>query len=186
MPTTSDRSRRIRVADLHPRLLAFVRQGLHDTVQDPSGTGYKTVRLEEVAISGKTGTAETGAGKADHAWFAGYVPSDKPQVAFVVILGTWRKRQQSRRSPCPRTRSPNVKRAIDNTMRRKRSDIGLCRFGLLALPGSVNAPGSNGASVRAYDRFQQPFQNDSERGLPKMRLSPEPALAGEVRRRHHW
>ncbi|HVW03159.1 MAG TPA: penicillin-binding transpeptidase domain-containing protein, partial [Planctomycetaceae bacterium] len=39
----------------------------------------------ETAIAGKTGTAEVG-GKPDHAWFAGYVPADRPRYAFVVVL----------------------------------------------------------------------------------------------------
>jgi penicillin-binding protein 2 len=36
-------------------------------------------------MAGKTGTAENNAG-ADHAWFAGYVPADRPRFAFVVVL----------------------------------------------------------------------------------------------------
>jgi len=44
------------------------------------------VRLSEVAIAGKTGTAEPGGNKPDHAWFAGYVPAEKPRIAFVVVL----------------------------------------------------------------------------------------------------
>jgi len=37
-------------------------------------------------LAGKTGTAETGGGLAEHAWFAGYVPAEAPQLAFVVVL----------------------------------------------------------------------------------------------------
>ena len=55
-------------------------------VEEPYGSGHKTVRLDEVAIAGKTGTAENGGGRPDHAWFAGYVPADQPQYAFVVVL----------------------------------------------------------------------------------------------------
>ena len=59
---------------------------MEQVVADPHGTGYKTVRMKEVTIAGKTGTAEIGGGRPDHAWFAGYVPADRPQVAFVVVL----------------------------------------------------------------------------------------------------
>ncbi len=52
----------------------------------PRGTGYKRVRLEEMTMAGKTGTAEVGGGKRDHAWFAGYVPAENPRYAFVVVL----------------------------------------------------------------------------------------------------
>ena len=72
------------IAGLHHETLAAVREGLTMVVHDPKGTGYKTVRLKDVTIAGKTGTAETNG--ADHAWFAGYVPAERPRVAFVVVL----------------------------------------------------------------------------------------------------
>jgi penicillin-binding protein 2 len=74
------------IPDLSARTLEWVRLGMAHVVSDRQGTGYKTVRLNEVAIAGKTGTAEAGGGKPDHAWFAGYVPADKPRIAFVVVL----------------------------------------------------------------------------------------------------
>ena len=55
-------------------------------MQQPFGTGYGTVRLENVSVAGKSGTAETPGGRPDHAWFAGYVPADDPLFAFVVVL----------------------------------------------------------------------------------------------------
>ena len=61
-------------------------QGLGRVVADAMGTGHGTVYLEEVAIAGKTGTAETGGSRGDHAWFAGYVPAEQPKLAFVVVL----------------------------------------------------------------------------------------------------
>lgn len=72
------------IAGLHPETLAHVREGLVRVVHDVHGTGFKTVKLENVTIAGKTGTAETNG--ADHAWFAGYVPAERPRVAFVVVL----------------------------------------------------------------------------------------------------
>lgn len=73
------------IAGLRPQTLAHVRDGLERVVNDPRGTAYKSVHLNEVRVAGKTGTAETGSG-ADHAWFTGYVPADQPRVAFVVVL----------------------------------------------------------------------------------------------------
>lgn len=75
-----------RIAGLTPTALATVREALRRVVDDPNGTAYATVRLTSVAIAGKTGTAETGSGQQDHAWFAGYVPAESPRVAFVVVL----------------------------------------------------------------------------------------------------
>ena len=73
------------ISGLHRDTLDRVREGMTMVVNDPKGTGYKTVRLKEVTIAGKTGTAETQSG-IDHAWFAGYVPAERPRVAFVVVL----------------------------------------------------------------------------------------------------
>ena len=73
------------IADLRMETLAEVREGLTRVVDDPYGTAFKTVWMKEVTIAGKTGTAETGRG-ADHAWFAGYVPADRPRIAFVIVL----------------------------------------------------------------------------------------------------
>ncbi len=74
------------IADLHADTLAVVREGLERVVQDPKGTAYKSVRLPNIRIAGKTGTAEVGSRLPDHAWFAGYVPAQEPRVAFVVIV----------------------------------------------------------------------------------------------------
>jgi penicillin-binding protein 2 len=66
--------------------LESIRSGLKRVVADPEGTAHETVSLSEVTIAGKTGTAETGGGKPDHAWFAGYAPAEAPKVAIVVVL----------------------------------------------------------------------------------------------------
>lgn len=77
---------RQRIAGLSAATLDAVRSGLRSVVQDPAGSGYRTVRLDEVQIAGKSGTAQTGAAEHDHAWFAGYVPADQPVYAFAVVL----------------------------------------------------------------------------------------------------
>ena len=72
------------IPGLHSHTLDYVRKGLTMVVHDPHGTAYKTVRMKEVTIAGKTGTAQTSG--VDHAWFAGYVPAERPRIAFVVVL----------------------------------------------------------------------------------------------------
>jgi penicillin-binding protein 2 len=74
------------IEGLHPATLAAIRRGLEQVVADPSGTGHGAVYCESINIAGKTGTAETGGGREDHAWFAGYAPAESPRVAFVVAL----------------------------------------------------------------------------------------------------
>ncbi|HID22415.1 MAG TPA: hypothetical protein EYP14_08435 [Planctomycetaceae bacterium] len=76
----------IPIRGLSPETLARVREGLEQVVASRRGTGHRTVYLKEVAIAGKTGTAETGRAGPDHAWFAGYVPADEPRYAFAVVL----------------------------------------------------------------------------------------------------
>ena len=60
------------VPGLSEGTLARVRAALVNAVALPTGTGYKTVRSDKIAIAGKTGTAQVGASQPDHAWFAGY------------------------------------------------------------------------------------------------------------------
>jgi penicillin-binding protein 2 len=74
------------IAELDAATLATLGEGLKRVVNDPHGTGYGTVRVERLEIAGKTGTAQCGDGRAEHAWFAGYVPADNPRWAFVVAL----------------------------------------------------------------------------------------------------
>jgi len=70
---------------LRSETLAHVREGLEMVVNHPGGTAFKTAQMKEIRLAGKTGTAEDASG-ADHAWFAGYVPAERPRVAFVVVL----------------------------------------------------------------------------------------------------
>lgn len=75
-----------RIVGLDPATIAAVRRGLEQVVAAPTGTAFETVRVPGVSIAGKTGTAQAGGERPDHAWFAGYVPADEPQFAFVVVL----------------------------------------------------------------------------------------------------
>jgi penicillin-binding protein 2 len=77
------------------RTLELVRSGLLGVVNDPRGTAFEA-RLDEVQVAGKTGTAQVRklqkqptAGwhpYRDHAWFAGYAPADRPEIAIVVLV----------------------------------------------------------------------------------------------------
>jgi penicillin-binding protein 2 len=82
----SSLSGRVPVPGISEQTLARVRAALAKTVADPSGTGFHSVRTPQISIAGKSGTAQAGKGKADHAWFAGYAPADNPRVAFAVVL----------------------------------------------------------------------------------------------------
>ena len=77
---------RFRISGLKQSTRDLIQQGLIKVVNNSQGTGYKWVRMDDVTIAGKSGSAEVGGGKKDHAWFAGYVPAEKPKIAFTVIL----------------------------------------------------------------------------------------------------
>ena len=70
---------------LSGRTLQAIREGLELTVSHPQGTGRKA-QVPGLLVAGKTGTAQVGSDKPDHAWFAGYVPADRPRYAFAVFL----------------------------------------------------------------------------------------------------
>ncbi len=79
----------IRKLDVSPDDLKIVQQGLRDAVA-PGGTA-PLANLPEVPVAGKTGSAEFGpadahGNRATHAWFVGYAPADKPEVAVIVFV----------------------------------------------------------------------------------------------------
>lgn len=89
-----------KIPQLHPETLTAIRRGLEATVMSPQGTAYdlnQSKKQEEnldreskivntVTIAGKTGTAQVGGNRSDHAWFAAYAPADTPRYVVVVAL----------------------------------------------------------------------------------------------------
>ena len=49
------------------------------------GTGH-AVKSDKYTAAGKTGTAEWEEGKESHAWFIGFAPAEKPEIAVSIIL----------------------------------------------------------------------------------------------------
>jgi len=71
---------------LNPRHMAVLKDALTAVVNEPGGTAYGLVNLQEVRIAGKTGTAQAAPGTEPHAWFAGFAPADRPRIALAVIV----------------------------------------------------------------------------------------------------
>ncbi len=65
--------------------LAVIRDSLHQVTSAPYGTAYQAFQGFGLSAAGKTGTAESGQQKP-HAWFAGYVPADDPEIAIAVVV----------------------------------------------------------------------------------------------------
>ena len=79
------------------KTLQAVRKGLEDCVNNGTpgarGTAFSAFHVHgeplAIQVAGKTGTADVGPGAEDrrpHAWFAGYAPAAKPEIAFAVLL----------------------------------------------------------------------------------------------------
>jgi penicillin-binding protein 2 len=63
-----------------------LRTALVNVVNGPGGTAHQA-SLESVEVAGKTGTAQWGPKNKERtaAWFAGFVPAEKPQYAFAAV-----------------------------------------------------------------------------------------------------
>ena len=75
-----------RTIDASPRTMDQLRQAMVDVVSAPTGTAHQA-GLDNVAVAGKTGTAQWGPKKKERtaAWFAGFVPASQPQYAFAAL-----------------------------------------------------------------------------------------------------
>ena len=65
------------------RNLALVRHGLREVVTN--GTG-KACNLPQVAVAGKTGSAEDANNALPHSWWICFAPYDKPTIAIAVLV----------------------------------------------------------------------------------------------------
>jgi penicillin-binding protein 2 len=82
----------VQIADVKLKKETFrlVKEGMRGVVNEPGGTAYGS-RIKDVAMSGKTGTAQTasldkGNAARDHAWFIAFAPSENPSVAISVLI----------------------------------------------------------------------------------------------------
>lgn len=64
------------------RTAELVTQAMVEVVRAGTGTRAK---IRGITVAGKTGTAEVEVGRP-HAWFVGFAPAEKPEIAAVVIL----------------------------------------------------------------------------------------------------
>lgn len=71
---------------LNKHNITLVKDAMQGVVNEPGGTAYSTARLENVSMSGKTGSAQSGSGGADHALFIAFAPSDTPSVAMGILV----------------------------------------------------------------------------------------------------
>ena len=72
--------------DASPITMELLRTGMVDAVSAPAGTAHQAV-IHNVDVAGKTGTAQWGPKTKERtaAWFAGFLPAEKPQYAFAAL-----------------------------------------------------------------------------------------------------
>ena len=68
---------------INPSNLKIVREGMRETVTLGSA---RSLAALPVTVAGKTGTAQWSTKKAPHAWFIGFAPYDKPEIAITVLV----------------------------------------------------------------------------------------------------
>jgi len=89
----------VRKLTLDEKALTQVRLGMRDVVASPKGTAHWQLSRAHWTVAGKTGTAQVvkmsededrtfsdAKHHQDHAWFMGYAPFEKPEIAFVVFV----------------------------------------------------------------------------------------------------
>jgi penicillin-binding protein 2 len=82
----------LKVVEMTEEQNKLVLDGMYGVVNSGGGTARRISMGEEFPIAGKTGTAQvtvlgkdTGALK-DHAWFVGFAPAYKPEIAVIAII----------------------------------------------------------------------------------------------------
>ena len=87
----------VRKLEINPAHRKVIVDALVSVVNEPGGTAYR-VRLKDVVVAGKTGTAQVAAIGAvrlkthqmdywvrHHAWFTSFAPAENPEIAVVVL-----------------------------------------------------------------------------------------------------
>jgi penicillin-binding protein 2 len=72
--------------NVSPTTMEQLHAGLIEVVNGTGGTAHQA-SLDNVEVAGKTGTAQWGPKNKERtaAWFAGFLPADKPQFAFAAL-----------------------------------------------------------------------------------------------------
>ena len=66
--------------------LQIIQEGMRQTVIQDGGTA-RALERKDVAVAGKSGTAELGHDNARvNSWISGYFPYEEPQYAFVLFM----------------------------------------------------------------------------------------------------
>lgn len=82
--TRIDIAPKILATDLAPESdVQIIQEGMRQTVTDGTATMLNSL---DVAVAGKTGTAQFGTGEEVHSWFVSYAPYDDPEMVMVIMV----------------------------------------------------------------------------------------------------
>lgn len=70
--------------DISEENLKLVHSGMRAVAE--VGSAKVTFGDYEIAVAGKTGTAQSGGNKTPHSWFISFAPYDQPQIAIAVVI----------------------------------------------------------------------------------------------------
>lgn len=73
----------VKIDWLKPEFMTPVIEGMQAVVEQ--GNARYLLRIPEIAMAGKTGTAQNPSGQ-DHGWFTGFAPVEDPQIVVVVLM----------------------------------------------------------------------------------------------------
>jgi len=75
-----------RSIDASAQTISQLHEALMDVVNSPAGTAHQA-EVDNVPVAGKTGMPQWGPKKKERtaAWFAGFVPANRPQYAFAAL-----------------------------------------------------------------------------------------------------
>ncbi len=74
----------VRINGISSETFKILKQGMYRVCQGDMGSG-RAASVRDITVAGKTGTAQNPHGEA-HAWFIGYAPTEKPQIAFCILV----------------------------------------------------------------------------------------------------
>ncbi len=70
--------------EISPENLKLVHSGMRAVCE--VGSAKVTFGDYEIAVAGKTGTAQSGGNRTPHSWFISFAPYDDPQIAIAVVI----------------------------------------------------------------------------------------------------
>jgi penicillin-binding protein 2 len=77
--------------EMNQEFLSYIYQGLYEVTtysggSADGGTAYESFLNYPINVAGKTGTAEVSGGRKSHAWFAGFLPIEDPEISIIVFV----------------------------------------------------------------------------------------------------